>query len=249
MLRHILRPEYIHKTPALLAEDLDVSTRRWPGTTTIPDFSRDLFMIYPAATEVANGGRNYPALREFFASNKAVQRQKIIAMGLPAPAVYLSNQVIPWGTPGPFVVRPLTHMKGEEFRVVSDPRGIPQDHYLSPIYAKEREYRLLYVKGELILMWQKDPGRKQPDQAWSNVDFLTIERKGDSFLFSRTDARARLAACPIIRNAHIVGVDVMYRSTGAHTGDWSVVEFNTCPSLTHSAENRREVCEFIRNNW
>lgn len=251
MTRFVIRHPHILTTPRNVAHELGTRARialrhreaRFGGRN--PDF----FMHYPdpAIVHTPAGEQDfhkYLELYDFFSSNKYQQRMELAGYGLPVPLPGV-------GRPGTrYVIRPLHHQGGNGWRVTDDPTSYnPHREYLSQLFPKTHEYRIIYVKGKPIIFLKKvknDPAL-QADQPWNhgNTHFSTIdkERWATSNLASFTRCFQLLDECSIIRNADYVGVDVLYNR---NSHEWCVCEFNSCPALTIE-DNIKSVAEAIRN--
>lgn len=248
-IKHVLRPDHIKTTPSLIANDLGIQTRRWPGWRKPPNFEADLFMVYPHMDEVSTTRPEvYIQLRHFFSRHKPGQRSYIQAAGIKVPEFWqnLPNRSFPDDTS--FVVRPLRHSGGEDYKVTQNPVDfVPGNEYISLVFPKQREYRILFALGKPILFWQKVPidGQGVAD-GWGGEgtsSFLTIDNWDGSYLFRYTTALADLQNHGIIKTAHVVAVDIMYADK-----DYRVLEYNCCPGLTIN-RNRKTLVDYLKANW
>ena len=226
-------------TAKRLAVALGVKTRvARPGREA--SWNKDLFLFYPAATTQFNEG--YFSVAGFFQDTKFGQRQALEEYGLPIPA---------WkGQPGAtYVVRPLNHTQGRGFRVTADPDDYIQEReYISVLFPKTHEYRMIFVFGRLACLLTKrgKDGKKPPQNVpWGhqNTNFVTIPYERSN-LAVHTDALELLSSNPVIKTAHYVGVDILYNK---ETRQWAVCEFNSCPALT-IPENIQAVTQIIKEH-
>jgi len=237
--RIIVRHPKIFSTPKAFAEAFGVKTRS-AERERASDWNRDFFMGgYPSPHLVRNAPDYYPALAAFFSANKRDQRVFLGRMGLPTPVV---------GQP-PYVVRPLRHQGGEGWRITQDRRDFnPEREYIASVFPKTNEYRLVYVHGTLQLMLTKIRANPEvrlgTDVPWNhgNTQFQTIPIE-TSNLLTHTDCLQRLLNNRIIREAHYVGVDVLYNR---RSRDWVICEFNSSPAL-QIPENREKIVNFLRS--
>lgn len=249
MIRYVVRYKSVRRSPALLAEALGVQTRRYPGRLMkAPSYNRDLLFVYPRPEELLETGSTtreiVHQLHGFFNCNKYSQRRYLQATGIPIPwtAGNLSEtSTAPSNTS--FVVRPLRHSQSQNFRVTTSVQDFsPGQEYISSLFPKTREYRILYVLGKPLIILRKKPNEGVgPEEAWGHVNshFQTIQDVPNCKL-SGTDIFSRLGQCPIVQNAHILGVDVLWNRHG-----YVVLEFNSSPALTIE-NNISKVAEFIK---
>lgn len=228
-IRRIIRHPRMLTSPRLLARALGVRTARLTPERVI-DPARDFCFF----------GKH-----EFFAANKFQQRAEL-AEYLPVPW----TGTITGGNPpeGKFVVRPLNHQKGEHFRVTENANDYnPRREYISALFPKTREYRLVYVYGSPVLLLRKQvPEGVTAEQPWNHATGSTFQTVNDwsTSPLMRTDILKRLEECPVIQEADIVGVDVAIN--GKKNPLYVVFEINSCPALTLE-DNVEAVAEFIRN--
>lgn len=240
--KFIVRHPDILTSPKELAHELGIKTRKArPGKEV--RWGRDFFMHYPSANVVKGRLESYLPLWDFFSANKRDQRRALARHGLPVPAE------VPNGALATHVViRPLRHSHGHGW-LVQDHRAVYNSttHYASELFPKTNEYRLIYVLGKPIIFLRKAPTRDnlRPDEPWNhgNTTFETIPEEdwARSNLRVHTNAFTVLGECSILRDAHYVGVDILYNR---RTHEWVVCEFNVCPALTIEG-NRRRVAEAI----
>lgn len=248
MTRFVIRHPNILTTPRNVAHELEIRTRvarlhreaRFGGQR--PDF----FMHYPPPNLVhtpAGGLPSYMALYEFFSGTKLQQRMELEHVGLPIPSRLV-------GRPGTrYVVRPRRHQGGSGWRITEVPTDFqPMREYISQLFPKTHEYRIIYVKGKPVIFLKKVKNDRnlQADQPWNhgNTYFSTIakERWLTSNLAVHTRCFQLLDECYVLRNADYVGVDILYNR---ETHDWCVCEFNSCPALTIE-DNIKTVADAIK---
>jgi hypothetical protein len=243
-MRVIIRPEKIHITPRLLAIQAKCRVASYHDMIEeSPDWEKDFFMYYPPTDVVENAPDDYQYLRRFYVQNKASQRLDIIKAGLKGIDVAVgpnTAQYLPKAEK--FVVRPLSHEKGAGYRVTDSSVDFKEgEEYISPLFPKTHEYRVIFVKGKLTVLQKKQPDGRGPDDCWSNTQFTVIENVDRSYLNMNTDVLTKLEECNIIAWSHIVGVDVLYHHP---TRDYRITEFNTCPCLS---DNRAVIGQKIRS--
>lgn len=246
MVRFVIRHPKIFSSPKSLAVELGVKTRL-PRPGKSGDYRQDFFMHYPEPGLVRNGGADYVKLSEFYSANKAVQRLLLQHDGLPIPQTRVAGEPLEGNR---FVVRPLRHQQGQHFRVTERADDFrPGLEYISELFPKSHEYRVICVYGKPALLLRKQAAegvRLLPDQAWNHSNgqavFSTVEDVPRSNLSVHTDCFVRLLDSSIVRNSHYCGVDILYRGK---TKEWVVCEINSCPALQIDA-NRAKVAQIIR---
>lgn len=242
---YVIRPKGIRGTPAALARDLGCQTRRWPNRQNVrPDASRDLILI---PVEAVNATPDYTAALQFGRKNKYGQRQALAQAGIPVPgtASDLAGAAALRGEQ--FVVRPLRHSGGRDYRVVSGRSDFRVgSEYISELYPKRREYRVIFVSGSPVVWMRKHPNDGvDPTAPWGhqNSRFQTIIDVPSSPL-SKTDCVQRLSELSVVRGAHLVAADVLWAGKQAEQ-PYVVLELNFCPGLDID-NNRQRVVEAIR---
>lgn len=241
-VRFIMHPVGIRSTPISLGTSLSARLRQYPGRLT-GDYTRDLFLVYPPSNEVITKNRemqyHYELCRNFFSRDKAEQRVNLnVAYSIPVPATYTDHDSVPEYTlPGHmFVVRPLRHHGGRDYVITPDPHNFVEgEQYISELWPKEREYRVIFAFGKPVVWLRKKPNPGvSADAAWNygNTVFQTINDTAGSKL-AQTDCIAKLLTVPAIQHAHIVAVDVMWKSgKNGQPAEYAVLELNTCPAIT-----------------
>lgn len=224
---YVLRPRGIRSTPRRLAGG-------WNATTTrlyVDNIRSYFFLYYP---------ENHPnrTLSTFCRRNKASQREFIQSGGIPTPLLDIGESSCK------YVIRPLYHRAGQGWRITEDPEAFDRGkEYVSPIFPKAWEYRLIWCKGTLLItLLKRVPEELGVEAPWNHSNgafFVTVEEEENNRL-RRTEAREFLSENTIIQQADLVAADIMldreYR--------WCVCEFNFCPSLQIEA-NLRKVIEHV----
>lgn len=253
-IRYVIRHPSIHKTPGLLAEALGAKTRQWPNEQPfLPSYKNDFIFNMPephflheAQTGEWECVRKAEEVFQFFRKNKPSQRA-IIGTTLPIP--WTSTHRNTWnGGASRFVVRPLRHSKSRNYRVTDNPNDfIEGAEYVSELFFKEREYRIVYIFGYPVVVLrkrvEKDVGPELP-WGFENSSFRTINDVSGSFV-SRCGALEDIRRHQIIKSSHIVGVDILWRKGQNHHGEYKVLEFNSAPALTIE-KNIEKVANFIK---
>lgn len=242
--RYIIRHPHILTSPKELAHALGKRTRvARPGHEAW--FGRDFFMHYPSPNVVRGNVQEYQPLWEFFDANKRDQRRILARQGLPVP-----TEAGVQGSAPPYVVRPLRHQGGHGWRITDQSTDYhPAREYITSLFPKTHEYRLIFVLGKPIIFLKKVSAgdrRLRADEPWNhgNTNFSTIPAADwpRSNLRTSTNCFDALVGNPVLQHAHYVGVDILYHGP-SHV--WTVCEFNSCPALT-IPENRLAVVDAIR---
>jgi hypothetical protein len=251
MLRYIIRHPGMMTTPRTLAEALGCKTRRWPTSRNFtPSYTRDFIFNMPHPSELREAetdihiAQKAGVVHEFFWKNKLEQRRALFASGLPIPwTLGVSTTPQPEGE---FVRRPLRHSGGADYALTQTPEQ-STGHYVSAIFPKSREYRVVFVYGEpLVFLRKRVPDGTGNNLPWNHSvggTFTTINDVGSS-MPSRCGAIDLLKTNPVVRAAHIVGVDLLWRISSGQP-EWCVLEFNSAPALTID-NNVQKIADFIK---
>lgn len=249
MTHYVVRAHGMLTTPRMLKERLGARSTKIQTTPTRFVWRRDFFMAYPnVETVVLNAlisQHNYQRLQDFYISRKSVQMVMIHEGGVKTPLSYPNDQV---------VVRPHRHFGGANFQVMSSSafpsnrshlhenmRQNTFEHYAVPLFEKQYEYRMLYVRGKLIATLRKmvDEGTS-PRVPWNHAQGSSFTQVAwDTCRLRFTSVRTDLESHHIIQNADIVGVDVMIKrptttvlSSPQPQWEYAVCEYNFSPSLS-----------------
>ncbi len=246
---YVIRPAAIKGTPSALAHDLGCQTRRWPNRHRVSvDYRRDFIMAVVPPTEVAHATPEYAEAVTFARKNKFWQRTAISQAGIPAPAAASTREGAEALGGERFVVRPLRHSGGLEYRVTTDRfEFTPGTEYVSELYPKRREYRVIFVYGQPLIWMRKKPNEGIADDApWGHLNsrFQTINDTAGSRL-GGTDCVQKLGEFAPIRGAHICAADVLFNDR--HDPSYAVLELNFCPGLDID-NNRAKVVEAVRHH-
>lgn len=243
---YVVRPKGIRGTPSDIAQALHTQTRRYPNRQPVRfDYRRDFFMTPVAPQDVSNAPDTYSALYNFLTRNKYGQR-KILGQYVNVPACAASQSEAAALSGDKFVVRPLRHFGGMGYRVTENKLDFAAgSEYISELYPKKREYRVIFVFGKPLIWLRKKPnGGCTSEDPWGheNSFFQTINDVPNSRLCG-TDCVARLTSSRLISTAHIVAADILYN--GRLDQKYAVLELNVCPSLQID-NNREKVVDAIR---
>jgi hypothetical protein len=214
------------------------------------DYTQDFFMAPVRPEDVRNAPVGYAELYHFLSRDKYSQRKALAAARLPIPVTVGSHaqarDAFGTRTGGKYVVRPLRHSGGANYRVTEDYLDFrPGEEYLSELYPKKREYRVIFVFGNPLVSLRKKPHGEATEEApWGHVNstFQTINDVAGSRL-AQTDFYWRLAHCNLVRSAHILALDVLYNQK-RENDPYVVLEANTCPGLQID-DNRAKIVEVI----
>jgi hypothetical protein len=227
--RFVIRPDGMMTTPKAIAIGLGAKTRAasWfrtqpRGHRYTPDWNRDFFMAYVPGVGVPE------ELLHFYTRHKGGQRALIRASGVKVPDDYPADV---------WVRRPIRHSCGVGFEVIrgEHPEYNPNTHYISPLFPKQWEYRLVYVRGvHTVTLYKRVNEDTPPDVPWNHTHGATFVTTEDwnTCRLRHTSVLADLANNPITNNAHLVAVDVMLRNRRGGIWEYAVAEFNFCPSLS-----------------
>lgn len=228
-MRFIVKPSKFRKTPLLLKRRLGARKLvSWPGRYQPPlDYSQDLFLAYPQCNRYPNPIANVPASYEFISAfytlSKHAQRGVILQSGLKTPEAYTSQY---------FVVRPLRHFGGHDYRITSDPNDYdPTTQYISPAFSKWREYRVIFVKGSPLLVLRKKPGPDAgPFDAWNHASgsfFQTVNDHASCQLSQSAFFDHATSFC-VLRDTHLIAADVLLD----RDYNYAVTEVNFSPAVS-----------------
>lgn len=245
MTRFILRPPSFGSTPKRLKRYLQAER-----VIKIPDergllfdFNQDFFMAYPTPDLVVNAPQEYWEMRGVYASTKVTQRQWLSQQGFSVPFT-LTRLGQGFGNPiGPsdceYVVRPLRHSGGVGYRITKYPHDFNSEHeYISQVFPKRWEYRIVLVKGKPVFTLLKKTIRNIDfNMPWNHANgsyFVTCH----SYVNNRlrwTNIYDVISNSSVLRQFHIVALDVLLadrRSLGLTYHPYAVCEMNFCPGLT-----------------
>lgn len=240
----VIRPENIHATPNATAKALGATIRKSPSRLLAQYRGKCFFFTYPHPDRLSEASQHYGELYDFFSAHKAGQRSRLSKFDIPALACYVSppdEGTAPKKING-YIKRPLRHHSGRAYEIIDDPTKFREGYeYVSPVFPKTREYRIIFVLGEpLVVLRKKNAKELRPEEAWNHVNGSYFQTCNEPTKLHATDAFERLRACPILQNASIVGVDILYRK-----GEYRICEFNACPSLT-IPENFAKIIHYIQ---
>jgi len=202
------------------------------------DPAKDFFFAYPPAARVEglNQGQiaSYHQLLSFFSSTKYQQRQLMFAGGLSVPKTRGIHNWASWTLDEKCVKRPMSHRAGSGFVVGNYGELLatlnPLTHYLSQLFIRTAEYRVIYVFGQRVctLFKQMPPGAAQ-DKPWtheSGATFINLSRPQSEHKLDRLGFYAAAANFHVTKDAHICAYDVMINDS-----TYAVSEVNFAPSL------------------
>lgn len=233
-MRFVVKPNKFRKTPLLLKRTLGARKLvSYPGRyQPALDYTQDLFLAFPALdrypNRIDNVPASYSALSSFYHSNKRTQR-RLIGEYLKTPESFASSQDAVRLT---YIVRPLQHFGGHNYKVTNDPNDYdPATEYISPAFPKWREYRVLFVKGNPLIILRKKPGPECTEySAWNHTSgsyFQTVIDRASSPLL-QTSFLSDADSCVLLRDSHLVAVDVLIN----RQQQYAVTEFNFSPAIT-----------------
>lgn len=232
MIRYIVRPKGIRSTPRRLVTELGArDTRVVNARNTRFDINQDLLLAIPSVCPVNALPWKFDNLHNFYTRDKYGQRCILQSEGVKTPLDYEAHE-------GRYVIRPTRHMGGLDYTVQDGP-SCAAGYYASPLFAKTREYRVIYMRGRRVATYlKKTTGDIDMEQPWNHdtagATFMTINREINDKLrgTSYYQDMAGLLSCqnPIGLNyAGLLAVDVMYRDADEA---YAVCEVNFAPGLS-----------------
>lgn len=186
------------------------------------NWNTDLFLSFPSnpRTVVRNTPEQYDRMVAFFRANKLGQWRRLDEF---------------FDTPQlagpPYVVRPLRHFGGAGFEMSETlpPPERSATHYWRSLWKRNREYRLIYCHGKLVLTLLKRVNEDTPQNvAWNHgvSHFVTVTDPINDRIKNTTffdDVKPFLEAYPF----HFIAFDLLYRKK-----KYAVVEVNFSPGVT-----------------
>ena len=249
--RYVVRPPSILTTPRALANQFGCTTRNGRNQQTF-SFTRDFFLYYPHPSKMVDiNAEEYRELHTFTRATKPAQRALLHNYRIPTPETYNSKSsgevaTVTSGRPG-YIVRPLRHSGGVSYRITQDRNDfIEGQEYISRIFPKSFEYRIITCFGEVICTLLKvPPADARPEDAWNHNNgshFTTVNNPLNNRL-RFTSVYEDCLRVPIIKQAHLCGIDVLLAKD-----PWRYVicELNFCPSLTIET-NLQKVISHVQN--
>lgn len=236
-IRYIVRPSGIRTTPNALKVALGAQ-RTVPVTAPgyVFDESRDFFFAIPRPSQLGPGvseGRraSYHQLSNFFSSSKYSQRKLMSAGGIAIPLTKGICDSVEWDEGDECVLRPRYHMAGQGFQIVrGDHQYDPATHYLSQLFIRTHEYRVIYVLGRRVATLIKHiPNTLTQQQPWTftnGATFISMSSDPTTHRLHRLGFYSAAEAFHVTQQAHILAYDVM-----VNADEYAVSEVNFCPSL------------------
>lgn len=226
--RYIVRPRGILQTPKRLKEVLNA---RYTVSADRPKRFQegvDFFLAYP---RLDNASPEYRKVRSFCVSDKQDQRDALWAGGLNVPNTYGLQEQNESFPPGPYVVRPLRHRSGQGWRITNVIDHNPRTEYLSVLFPKKYEYRVIYCKGQKVsTLLKRTPDGIDNNVPWNHGNgcfFVTVNNE-DNDRLRHTDCYEKLSAHPVVANADLVAADVLLD----RRNNYVVCELNFAPGIT-----------------
>lgn len=233
--RFIVRPSGISLTPnalktALSAQQVVKASK--PGIEFDPEL--DFFFAYPQAYQLKRGlnqGQlaSYHQILPFFTSSKYTQRKYMLDAGISVPQTQ-GLHFYDREAGKKYVWRPSSHSAGSGFTVLSHDAPLPVGGYLSELYKRLYEYRVIYVLGKRLCCLQKSvPEGISQEVPWTFGNGAIFSDIGDRWTNHRLHSRGcytALDAFFVSQIAHICAYDVMVSDDG-----YAVSECNFAPSL------------------
>ncbi len=237
-IRYIVRPSNIRQTPKALATKLEAEkVVQTSHLAQLFDPSRDVFLGYPPPLRVQGLSEGqaaaYRELYSFYCKDKYAQRKAIHEAGIKIPTTWGISPDGSFATRGgKFVIRPRHHMAGLGFEVVDNVSAFtsPNTHYLSRLFERQHEYRVIYSHGTRVCtLYKKMPEGVSQELAWTHeagAVFQAINTRPETHRLHDRGAYAALEAFHVVKEAHVCAVDIAVSSDS-----YAVFEINFCPSL------------------
>jgi hypothetical protein len=263
MTRWVVRPKGILTTPKLLRDVFQARRTAIIRPHRLYSWEKDIFLAYPpphqikeirdAGNETGNARLVYRTVQAFAHANKPRQRAILHGYGLRVPATGTRQDVeghrllqASEDTPAKYITRPLRHSQGRGYRITTDPTDwSPATEYIQRLFPKVYEYRVIYFKGHKIsTLLKKVPENIDPDGPWNHAkgaSFVSVNNP-DNDRLRHTTVYEDLSVCPIIKYAHLVGVDILLGprlDSQSHRRDYVISEFNFAPSISIEATIER----------
>jgi hypothetical protein len=259
MKRFVVRPRKVGRTPRRLRDTLGyLRSFKYPNRKETPKFSwvKDLLIAVPREGDMDETTLppSYPLLRMFYTMNKLQQRVILSQEGVPTPLDFTAGAT-------KYVSRPLRHARGSGFEVVDFPdeagdlRTLSfdqikeynqenQSRYLSPLFHRTHEYRIILHKGIVVAtMLKRCDGQRVQESAWNADETETRYTTVRNPFFNdtaTTEIYTKLSECEMLSCGHLLGIDVLldYDHTNPEASTYAVCEVNFAPSIT--------ICENIQ---
>jgi hypothetical protein len=243
-VRYVIRPPSMKTTPLRLKELFSAQGMyRWPSRRVLPRYTEDFILSYhsPELWEDfhALNREEQSRLRDIerlYRSSKSTQRSTLSST-FPTPKTFtvstIPREQPPTSPSGRWVVRPLRHHAGLHFRITEDPYDFTPEEYISEFYPKNREYRVILVKGHPVAtLYKSTPPGTANDIPWNHSvsTFKTVRTFSNSFL-STTDFLSHLSACDFLKYVHLCALDILC-DTRNHTRPYVLCEINFAPALS-----------------
>lgn len=238
-MRYLVRPRKLRRTPFRLRDALGFQrSYAYPNMRDVPVFSweSDFLIAVPSYQHVRYAPDAFNELRRVYVADKWKQRLWLTENGLPTPldADQPEDDIV-------YVRRPLRHRSGIEFECIPSESVIPMqeliahnntaDNYLSPLFRRTHEYRIILHKGKTVwTILKRQPEHLTQTQAWNGANgsyFVTV-RNPDNNRLRHTDIYERLENNPVLASAHLLGVDVLLNHP---ENKYAISEINFCPSI------------------
>lgn len=241
MYRYIIRPHAFLTTPRTLRYALGARRTLCPELSRrTPDWFKDFFLFYP--DRVLNSDPAYDEIKYFQSLHKGTQRLYLSQHAIDTPIDFEPHE-------GKYVVRPHRHHSGIGFRITENAADFnPSSEYISPLFPKRHEYRVIYTRGTRVCTLKKQVSESlRVDQPWNHANgssFVTVNEESNDRL-RHTSVYADLASLYIVKYSHLTGVDVLYSKVGREPA-YAVTEVNFCPAMTIPA-NVSKLKEIVRD--
>lgn len=263
-IRYVVRPAAIRTTPLALKTALGAErTVRYPGPSRrLLSWERDFFLTYPPLEYIEEArpylhaqqpipetlDSTYGRIRYFAVRTKAEQRLELGRLGFAIPKTITGMVLEPdAGSMGEqrWVVRPWRHSEGRDYRVITTEEALnggynPHTEYISQLFPKTHEYRILIVRGEPLITLLKTVPEDTPVEApWNHAhgaSFVTVNDWNNNRLRHTNVYDLIRSNQEFFKNVDLGGLDVLFNRNDR---SFVVCELNLCPSLSIQANLER----------
>lgn len=249
LMRFVVRPSKFLTSPARIARAFSALPKKVTPTRVF-DWQQDFFLELPPPELIKNKPLCYYSLYNFSKNNKLNHRHWFFNNGFPIPETKGINLEPCDGT---FIVRPLRHFQGRNYRITSDPCAYnPSYEYISRVFPKKWEYRVLVSRGKcLVTLFKKVPQslQEQPQLAWNHScgsTFVTVLDPLNDRL-RHTDLYEKIESNPLLTTFDLVAIDVLVNKEPHQPFSYVICELNFAPALSLNSNIEKLVAHVNQN--